>query len=126
MIDTNYVAIAAIGLVGSILAIVVKPLFALLKANTQASDANTVALQEIAKETKQGNKEAKQRNGHLGDLVVQQGAAIQGIADSATHKVIQAVQHVNTQHIAKQTIDKSIVKNEKVELEIIEEKKEKK
>lgn len=54
------VPLAAIALVGTILGLVVTPLFKLLNANTRATTA-------LVNETRKGNEEAKQRNGHLGD-----------------------------------------------------------
>lgn len=90
----NAVALAAIGLVGTILAIVVKPLFSLLKANTKATSANTTALQSIAKETKQGNKEAKERNGHLAELVMDSRKA----TIEAINVKEQNVEHMHIEH----------------------------
>lgn len=69
--NVEAVALAAIGLTGTIMAFVVKPLFVLLKDNTKASNANAAATTELVKETRKGNKEAAKRNGHLGEQNVQ-------------------------------------------------------
>lgn len=65
------VPLAAIGLVGTILALVVTPLFGLLNKNTKAQDENTEALKALVIETKDGNDKAEVRNGHLGEQNVQ-------------------------------------------------------
>lgn len=88
----NAVALAAIGLVGTILAVVVKPLFTLLRENTKATNA-------LVNETKKGNSEAKQRNGHLAELVIDsKKATIDAITISE--------QHIEHQDIAVQEIHK--------------------
>ncbi len=61
------VPLAAIGLVGTILALVVTPLFKLLNANTRALEKVAHSSKEVAKATQKSAKEAKERNGHLGD-----------------------------------------------------------
>lgn len=103
----NAVALAAIALVGSILAIVVKPLFALLRANTEAARDNANATRALVAETKKGNREAKERNGHLAELVIEQGKQTMMIAESSTDKVIAAMQHVEHQQVEHQTITKT-------------------
>lgn len=65
------VALAAIGLVSAILAMVVKPLFSLLKNNTRAQDRTAKAMESLVQETRKGNKEAAERNGHLGEQNIQ-------------------------------------------------------
>lgn len=76
------VPLAAIGLVASILGLVVTPLFKLLNANTKATTA-------LVEETRKGNREAKERNGHLGEqslhlaaLVSAQNRDIEGVKES--------------------------------------------
>lgn len=91
------VPLAAIGLVSLILAVVVKPLFTLLKENTRAT-------QSLVAETKKGNKEAKDRNGHLAELVVQQGENTKAIADATASQIITAVQKVEVQEVEHQTV----------------------
>lgn len=93
--ENNAVALAAIGLVGTILALVVKPLFNLLKAQTEATSKNTKALNKIAEETAKGNREAKQRNGHLAELVLE-----------SQKSVMMAVQNVHEQKVEHQTVRK--------------------
>lgn len=68
--DNNAVALAAIGLVVSILTVVVRPLFKLLRDNTKALNALVISNNKIAKATTRGADEAKDRNGHLADLII--------------------------------------------------------
>jgi hypothetical protein len=65
--DSNTVSLAAIGLVTIILGAVVTPLFSLLKANTKALAKVADSSEKVAKATVRSAKEAKERNGHLGD-----------------------------------------------------------
>lgn len=90
----NTVPLAAIGLVGTILAVVVKPLFSIIRENTTATRA-------LVEETRKGNREAKQRNGHLAELVIQ--------TNDKTIEAIKTVkkQEVKEQHVKLQTIDKA-------------------
>lgn len=61
------VPLAALALVGTILTLVVTPLFKLLRENTQALSQLVESNKNIASATTKGAAEAKQRNGHLGD-----------------------------------------------------------
>ncbi len=61
------VPLAALGLVSAILALVVTPLFSLLKANTKALEKVAKSSEKVATATQKSAKEAKQRNGHLGE-----------------------------------------------------------
>lgn len=84
------VPLAAIGLVGSILALVVTPLFGLLRANTNALSNLVESSEKVAQATTKGAEEAKTRNGHLGDqnmklaqLVTAQNKDIASIKESS-------------------------------------------
>jgi hypothetical protein len=63
----------------------------------------------IAKEMKQGNKEAKIRNGHLGEQNIQ----IAELVKSTKEDMLKAVQNVKVQHVERQTVDEEIVKHKK-------------
>lgn len=85
----NTVPLAAIGLVGTILALVVTPLFKLLNANTKALERVANSSKEVANATKKSAAEAKQRNGHLGDqnmklanLVIAQNRDVAEVRDN--------------------------------------------
>lgn len=72
----NTVALAAIGLAGSITA----GFFRLTNKQIKTHEKIAKGLSDLADETKglklearKGNKEAKQRNGHLAEIVIQQG-----------------------------------------------------
>ncbi len=97
--DNAGVAYAAIGLTGAMLAIVVKPLFSLLKESTKASRDQTKAIVGLTKETKKGNEEAKQRNGHLGEQSIQIIKAVGEIS-----------KNLNTQNVADQVVEHQHVK----------------
>ena len=55
----------------AIVATVITALFKLLADNTKAQSKMVEATQQVATETAKGNREAKQRNGHLGQQNVQ-------------------------------------------------------
>lgn len=93
------VPLAAIGLVGSILALVVTPLFSLLRANTKALDKVAVASEKVAKEHKKGNQEAKERNGHLAELVIQ-----------TSENTVEALKSVKEQKVQEQTVAHQVIK----------------
>lgn len=97
--DNNAVAIAAIGLAGAILTTVVVPLMALLRAQTKATDKNTEAHMAVAQEIKKGNKEAKDRNGHLAELII-----------DSKGSTLDAIQNLPAQHVDTQTVDTQVVK----------------
>lgn len=107
MADTP-VALAAIGLTTAVLGIVVKPLLKLLSANTKAQADVARAVQGLTEETRKGNQEAAERNGHLGEQNIQ---IIELIARHNTDaqdlgsKVIEAVQNVHEQHVDTQIIE---------------------
>ena len=82
----------------AIIAAVIPALFKLLSDNTKASIEQTKALQAIADATKNGNREAKIRNGHLGEQNVQITEMIANLAVN--------VQNIEEQHVKHQTIDK--------------------
>lgn len=117
------VAIAAIGLVTAVLTLVVRPLFKLLADNTKATNAQATAAESQAKamealvaETRKGNKEAKQRNGHLGEqniqiteLITKMGTDMKSAADR-NH---DAIVNVKEQHVQHQTVNKEVVKEKR-------------
>lgn len=104
--DNNSVALAAIGLVGAVLTAVVVPLFKLLDKQTKAHERVAKSMdkvadsnEKIAKETKRGADEAKQRNGHLADLVVE-----------CKDSTIEAVKAIKGQPIVEQTVEHQTIK----------------
>lgn len=111
-VDSNAVSLATIALVGTILAIVVKPLFTLLKENTRAQKKTATAIESLVTETKKGNHEAKQRNGHLAELTIQ-----------SKEQIIDSVTKINVQHVSQQTVHTSTVQDETVEREVVKDKK---
>ena len=67
--------------------------------------AQAKATEELVKETRKGNVEAKQRNGHLGEQSIQ----IAEMVKSSTTSVLKAVQNIGIQHVGKQTVDEQII-----------------
>jgi len=55
---------------------------------------------EIAEETKKGNKEAKQRNGHLAELTIQ-----------SKNETLDALHIIKNQHVVNQTVHNETVEN---------------
>lgn len=118
---SNEVALAAIGLVTVILTFVVKPLFGLLKANTAATTAQAKAaasqaeaMRELVKETRKGNQEAKERNGHLGEQNIQITELIAKMNTSVTEaaqKNYEAITNIHEQHVKKQIVQHETVKS---------------
>lgn len=101
------VTLALVAIVGT----VITALFKLLNDNTNAlskvaHSSQLVAdeTKELRKETRKGNKEAKDRNGHLAELVVKQSEATQAIADQAVKQITRSVQKVDTQTVEHQTV----------------------
>lgn len=103
--NDNSVAIAAIGLAGTI----ATGMIALMAKLVQSINAGTRAHEKVAKAITQGNKEAKERNGHLAELVIQQGDATKILADGAVSSIVQAIQDVPEQHIEHQHVDRVTV-----------------
>lgn len=93
MMENSSVALAAIGLAGSICA----GFFAMVSKQNKIHAQIGSALDNLAKATRQGNKEAKERNGHLAELVIETS---KGIAEHLTKPV--NVQTVETQVVKEQ------------------------
>lgn len=98
----NVVALTALTLTGTI----ATGFFALIRQQNKVHEKIAEAMDKvatsnglIAKEAKQGNKEAKERNGHLAELVIQTG-----------ENTISAVQNVEHQHVDSQVIDSKVIK----------------
>ncbi len=62
---------------------------------------------KVAEATVRSADEAKQRNGHLAELVVQSTEAARVLAEKATETIVAAVQHVDVQKVEHQTIKES-------------------
>lgn len=124
------VSLAAIGLVGSILALVVTPLFGLLRANTKALSNLVESSEKVAQATARGAAEAKTRNGHLGDqnlklaqLVTDQNKDVVSIKDSTakTAEILSKSALIaaedrdllngGTQVVQEQTVEHQVVKS---------------
>jgi hypothetical protein len=73
---------------------------------SKALAANTASNQEIAKETKRSADEARQRNGHLADLMKKAQETAVSVAD----RNLKAYQDMDKQHIHIQEVDKQKVK----------------
>lgn len=107
--DSSPVILGAFGLVTLLVGAVVTPLFGLLKQQDKTHRALEKAMnqmaksnKEIANETRQGNREAKERNGHLAELVIK-----------TSENTVDALKAVKNQHVDKQVVDKQTVKDSK-------------
>lgn len=105
------VALAAIGLVGTILTLVVSPLFKLLNAQTKATEKLAKSMDSVAKankamvkEAKKGNQESADRNGHLGE----QNVKITELVIESNKQTLAALQNmdIKSQHVEKQVVEK--------------------
>lgn len=74
------------------------------KALVESLDRNTASNTEIAKQTKKGADEAKQRNGHLAEMILQQGDTFKEIAAQATEKIVDTVTNVKQQNVEHQVV----------------------
>jgi len=67
-----------------------------VKAIKDMADSN----REIAQETKKGNKEAKERNGHLAELTIQ-----------SKNETLEALKTIKNQHVENQVVHNETVEN---------------
>ena len=78
------------------------------QALIKALDDMALSNRSIADETKQGNLEAKQRNGHLAEQNVQ----ITELVIQAKTDTIQAIREIKEQHVVNQTIEHETILGE--------------
>lgn len=64
---------------------------------------------KVADATVRSADEAKQRNGHLAELIIQSTENTKTIAESATATIVSAVQNVEIQKVEHQTVKESKV-----------------
>lgn len=110
-IDGDPTVLALIAIVGT----VITALFKLLGDNTKAQANLGVAIKSLTDETAKGNREAKQRNGHLGEQNIQITEMIASMGQNINDKAdrnFKAFQNIQTQHVVKQTIDNAVVNDE--------------
>lgn len=100
------VALAALALATTVVA----GMFKLLSKLSQSIDANTKSNKKIAEATERGSREAKQRNGHLAELVVQSNDMFKQVASHATAEIITAVQTVDKQVVGEQVVSHAVIK----------------
>lgn len=78
---------------------------------TKAIAGMASAMQDVATSNARIADESKERNGHLGELIIEQGKQANVLADTAIKKVIQGVQNVKTQKVVHQTVENETVLN---------------
>lgn len=95
MNENTQVTLALIAILGTVIA----TLFKLLANNTKALNKSTEVHKQVALEIKKGNKEAKERNGHLAEMVKD--------SKKATLEAIKNLNHqeVHEQHVTHQVVD---------------------
>lgn len=108
--DGQEVALAAIALAGTICA----GFFALVnKQNTLMSKQTKVhgeiatGLDRLAKAHETGNRESAERNGHLGELIVEQSKLVK----RSNAVTLKAIKDINNQTIHEQKVEHQTVKN---------------
>jgi len=123
MIEEGAVALAAIGLTGTILAVVVTPLFKLLNANTAALNNIAKTNKELVKETRKGNREAAQRNGHLGEqniqiteLINKYNKEVLALSDRIMKKL--DTHSIGTLNVAHSNVEEETVHSQKIERKV--------
>lgn len=99
----NSIALALIAIVGG----VITSLFKLLNNNTKALNKNVQAHLTVAKEIKKGNREAKERNGHLGEMATKQAE----FTKESTNQILKAVQSIPKQNVQEQNVEHQTVKS---------------
>lgn len=115
------VPLAAIGLVGTILALVVTPLFKLLRENSLALAKVAEASEKVAQATAKSAAEAKQRNGHLGEqsfkiakLITEQNKDIAKISTTLSKSALIAAEDRDILTAGNQTIENQTVEHQVV------------
>lgn len=108
------VALAVVALFGTVFT----ALFKLLNDNTKALNKMTIASEKIAVETAKGNREAKQRNGHLGQQNVQiavmlnaQTAQLTNIGDTLTSSAVLLAKDTKVALEGTETVRKTLKEN---------------
>lgn len=94
----------------TILGTVITALFKLLNDNTKALEKLVASSDKVASATTKGANEAKQRNGHLGELVSQGNELTSKILQQQKVSASILADSSTSQHIEKQVVDKQIVK----------------
>lgn len=97
------ITLALIAIVGS----VITALFKLLNDNTKVQ-------RELVEETRKGNREAAERNGHLGEQNIQITELISQMnteVKAAAQRNYDAITNVNEQHVKKQIVQHETVKS---------------
>lgn len=79
-----------------------------LKTLTESGNKQAAATKEVAEATKRGNREAAERNGHLGEQNVQ----ITELIRTTRSDVIDHLDNIKEQHVDKQIVDTQEVKTE--------------
>lgn len=66
-------------------------------------------MDKVAVATNKTAREAKERNGHLAELIIQQGEMVQEVAKHTTQNIIEGVTNIETQKVHTQVVDQSTV-----------------
>lgn len=80
-----------------------------LEGLTKSGDKQATAMREIARETKQGNKESAKRNGHLGEQNVQ----ITQLIQETRKDMLNNLENIKEQHVDKQIVEHQEVQDPK-------------
>lgn len=87
----------------------VKALNDLTKSNEKVATSN----KKIADAVEKQAKESAQRNGHLGELIIQSNEQTKAIADVAVTSIIDGVTNVKHQTVSAQVVEHEVVREKK-------------
>lgn len=73
--------------------------------SAKQTQATSTGFANLVESNDRIGNEAKERNGHLAEMIVKQGEATQLIANNATKAIIKGVKNVSEQHVEHQHID---------------------
>ena len=79
------------------------------KSNRLIADSNKTGFEKLTSATERTADEAKERNGHLAELIQQGSDRVDVIAKQATDNIIKGVQTVKEQHVEHQAIDNATI-----------------
>lgn len=107
----NTVALAAIGLAGTICAgffALVNKQNTLMNKQTKVHGEIAFGLDRLAKAHETGNKESAERNGHLGEMITEQTK----FTKESTSQILKAVSSIPTQNVKEQKVEHQTVKSQ--------------
>ena len=84
----------------------------LAEAINKMADPKVNGNERVAQASERQAEESKQRNGHLGEMILEQGKQTAKLIELSVNKTIKGVQNIKTQHVHDQKVDNTTVINE--------------